>query len=220
MLLKRVVVVSYSDVTYVRFKKIILRVPSIEVLGILTEPFEKIYKISDFRKKKVLDVGGFLGETACLFHSWGAQHVVVYESNWLFAKYAKVNLRINKISGLVHNALVDGKNHCNSVNWLDVLMEGFDIVKVDCEGCEQYLLDVPNDILKKTPYWVIECHNAKIFMDLASKFSSAGFDIRYRFYYWSVLYQLVGRLRLVEDDLELPKTIPLIIMYAVYSLDR
>jgi len=97
-------------------------------------------------------------------------------------------LRINKISGLVHNVLVNGKINCNSVNWMNVLTEDFDVVKVDCEGCEQYLLDVPNNILRKVPYWVIECHNAKIFMDLASKFSSAGFAIRYRFYRWSGIY--------------------------------
>jgi hypothetical protein len=52
--------------------------PAVGFASLLTEPFEKIYRVFDYRGR-VLDVGGYLGETAYLFKKWGAEEVVVYE---------------------------------------------------------------------------------------------------------------------------------------------
>ena len=53
------------------------------------------------------------------------------------------------------------------------------MVKLDGEGCEYYLLDVPNHLIKKTPYWIIDFHrlkkNKKKMLLITRKFAESGF---------------------------------------------
>jgi len=46
------------------------------LLVALDADYETVYHIPDYRGKRVVDVGGFIGETALFFWKWGAEKVL------------------------------------------------------------------------------------------------------------------------------------------------
>jgi hypothetical protein len=54
-----------------RFKGGLISLPDVSYASALTEPFEKMYREVFSFEGRVLDVGGYLGETAFLFKKWG-----------------------------------------------------------------------------------------------------------------------------------------------------
>ena len=67
-----------------------------EAMPIMWEDFEK-YKCFNYKDKVVLDVEGFCGETAVLFHSWGARKVIILEPNPKYYDYIKKNTILNGV---------------------------------------------------------------------------------------------------------------------------
>jgi len=121
-----------------------------EVLPIMWEDFEK-YKVFDYRGKTVLDVGSFCGETAVLFHNWGAHKVIIFEPNPVYHSYIKENVELNNVDASIYmQAICDKENENNKVSFSRVLSQWkIDIAKLDCEGCEAYLLRIPCHLLRK-----------------------------------------------------------------------
>jgi hypothetical protein len=66
LLLRRIFVYSVDGKLLARFKGGVISLPALGFASFLTKPFEKIYRVFDY-KGRVLDVGGYLGETAYLF---------------------------------------------------------------------------------------------------------------------------------------------------------
>jgi hypothetical protein len=66
LLLRRIFVYSVNGKLLARFKGGVISLPAVGFASLLTEPFEKIYRVLDY-KGRVLDVSGYLGETAYLF---------------------------------------------------------------------------------------------------------------------------------------------------------
>ena len=202
------------------FEGIYIVVPSIEAAGSLNELpiYEKMYHVFDFRGKRVLDVGGFLGETACLFHKWGASWVEAYEPSEEHFKFVKINMILNKVTGIAHPFYINGGGYgqewsCKSRNWNDLLRaEQFDIAKVDCEGCEEGLTMVDDALLRRVPLWVVECHSASTFKRVGQKFRNAGFEVTYRTYLNNAGYTLFGVKQWFDARVEVPDG--LIIMVA------
>ena len=50
-----------------------------------------------------------------------------------------------------------------------------DIAKIDCEGAEINLVDVPRDILRLIEFYIIEAHTKAIREAITKKFLEAGF---------------------------------------------
>jgi hypothetical protein len=161
----------------------------------------------------VLDVGGYLGETAFLFKKWGADEVVVYEPDIVLAKHVRETMFLNGVKGVVHELFVNCLSSYNSISWSEVLKEKFDIAKLDCEGCENGLLNLPDGYLRNVPKWVMECHSSKTFRQLAEKFLSAGFKVTFRPYLWLREYSILGRKALFHSKTKIPEGF-LLIMYA------
>jgi hypothetical protein len=130
-----------------------------------------------------LDVGGYLGETAYLFKRSGAEEVVVYES------------------------FVECTTSHNSVGWIDVLRNEFEVAKVDCESCEKHLLSLPDDLIRKIPKWVIECHGPGTLRQLGEKFLVSGFKEAFKPYSSKAGYQLIGRDKVFNLKPKYPKLI-------------
>jgi hypothetical protein len=206
LLLRGIFVYRIGGKLLARFKGGLASLPAVGFGSLLTEPFEKIYRAFDY-KGRVLDVGGYLGETAYLFKKWGAEEVVVYEPERQLAKHVRETMRLNGVKGVVYESFVDCTTSHNSVGWADVLKGEFEVAKVDCEGCEKHLLSLPDDLIRKIPKWVIECHGPETLRQLGEKFLKAGFKVTFKPYGWNKgIYQLVGRNKDFNSQTKLPRT--------------
>lgn len=67
-------------------------------------------------------------------------------------------------------------------SWEEVIdlaiKENVYLAKVDCEGCERYLIDIPCSKLKSIPKWIIETHSEEIEKSILKKFEQCGFKHR------------------------------------------
>jgi len=206
LLLRRIFVYSIDGKLLARFKGGVVSLPAVGFASLLTEPFEKIYRVFDYRGR-VLDVGGYLGETAYLFKKWGAEEVVVYEPDPLQAKHVRETMQLNGVKGVVYESFVGCCTSHNSVEWADVLKDEFEVAKVDCEGCEKHLLSLPDDLIRKVPKWVIECHGPETLRQLCEKFVKAGYKVTFKPYGWNKgIYQLVGRNKDFNSQTKLPRS--------------
>jgi hypothetical protein len=87
-----------------------------------------------------------------------------------------------------------------------VLKDGFEVAKVDCEGCEKQLLSLPDDLIRKVPKWVIKCHGPDTLRQLCERFLKAGFKVTFKPHSWRVDYQLPGRDKVFNPQTKLPRT--------------
>jgi hypothetical protein len=201
-----------GDKIYVRFHGDYVSLPSTDRPSLLSEPLEKLYRVFSY-SGRVLGVGGYLGETAFLFKKWGADEVVVYEPDHVLARHARETMFLNGVKGVVYELFVNCSDSHNSISWAEVLKEKFDIAKVDCEGCENGLLSLPAECLRKVPKWIIECHSSKTFRQLAEKFLSAGFKVTLKLYLWSGGYSVLSRKTSFHYHTKVPQGC-LLILYA------
>ena len=206
LLLRGIFVYRVNGKLLARFKGGLVSLPAVGLASLLTEPFEKLYRVFDYRGR-VLDVGGYLGETAYLFEKWGAEEVVVYEPEHQLAKHVRETMQLNKVKGVVYESFVNCSTSHNSVGWIYVLKVGFEVAKVYCEGCEKHLLSLPDDLIRKVPKWVIECHGPETLRQLCEKFLKAGFKVTFKPYAWNKgIYQLVARDKDFNPQTKLPRT--------------
>jgi hypothetical protein len=70
LILNRIYCYKVDGKVVARFNDGLILLPNRGYVSALTEPFEKMYKVFNFRGR-VLDVGGYLGETAFLFKKMG-----------------------------------------------------------------------------------------------------------------------------------------------------
>jgi len=152
-----------------------------DFLTVLHELHRGFYRFSE-KHDVVADVGGFLGETAWWFLVEGlARRVVVYEP--VYYEVCKRNLSdvaevypyaIYKERGRIRLIVEGGRSRTptkeidssggfvevNAVTFEDVLsgVSGDVAVKVDCEGCEQYLAEVPCQVLRRAREYIVEVH--------------------------------------------------------------
>ncbi len=179
--------------------------PNVRRLSFLLEPYEKLYRVFDYAGR-VLDVGGYLGETALLMKKWGATEVVVYEPDPTLARHARETMLLNGVKGVVHELFVNCSCEGKSVSWAEVLEENFEVAKVDCEGCEEGLLKLADDYIRKVPKWVIECHSQQTLRLLGEKFLRAGFVVTFKPYFMKY-YLVVGRERVFQPLVEIPEEV-------------
>lgn len=151
-----------------------------EVKGWTGEDYEKEYGLLDFKDKTVLDIGADYGSTACYFLGKGAKRVIAVEGNPQFFQELLANTkddeRVQPISLYV-------KTGSHLENLLQTHKP--DITKIDCEGCEFYLMQVKNETLRMCPKYIIETHDAyegckssfhpETRKRLTQKFAEAGF---------------------------------------------
>ncbi len=167
----------------------------------LTEGFDAQYGCP-CAGKVVLDIGGYIGDTARYFLKRGAREVIVYEpveKNVVCLRHnlahdqERVQIIPKGIAG--HDGAITilsnyppghiGFGNRDGRYSLSVSVESFstilsrvqaDIAKVDCEGNEKYLLDVDSSLLRRIPYWMIEVHAQPLRNQLARLFERAGFE--------------------------------------------
>jgi len=142
---------------------------------VLIETVGKVYSF-ERRHDVVVDVGGFLGETAWWFITEGyAKRVLVFEPVYYelcrrnigdvaevypqAVYWSKGVLRF-RVSGLGSRVAPDGEKVVEAVTLAEVLssLTGSVAVKMDCEGCEEVLLHTPCEVISRAEEYVIEFH--------------------------------------------------------------
>lgn len=138
------------------------------------EDFEWHWGFANWKNKSILDLGADIGSTAECFLDAGSKKVIAVEGNknlydQLF-EYAKTNQRIIPIHKYIANK--------DDLIYLFSLYSDFiDIAKIDIEGAEKFLLDLPDDILRSIKEYAIECHSKDILNKILEKFKNLGFKI-------------------------------------------
>jgi FkbM family methyltransferase len=172
----------------------------VNYLDILYELNDEMYNV-DFTNKVVLDVGGFMGDTAVYFASRGAKKVIVYEPVAYHNEFGKMNIQLNGVNAELHEAGVGDVNGCKTIYHKSLGMDfglnvgnkkmeiktisvrkmieesNADIAKFDCEGAEESLLNVTSDVLQKIPFYIIEVHSTRIKNSIITKFEIANFQV-------------------------------------------
>ena len=87
--------VPFVEFTYKRPLRFRLLKGFMGLQGIHETFFERNYEVFDFHGKRILDVGGFIGDTAVYFVESGAREVVTVEP--LFHEVLAENLRLNGV---------------------------------------------------------------------------------------------------------------------------
>ena len=155
---------------------------------------------NNYQGKVVLDIGAFCGETAVFFHNQGAKKVIIYEPFLSHHKLIRRNICLNNIKADTFEEGIGENNEAKTISYqdadlafglsgqgknqteikirniADVLIESeADIAKIDCEGAELSLVNVPEEVLQKINYYFIETHSTKIRELIINKFKKSGF---------------------------------------------
>lgn len=180
----------------------------IQLAGLIEyyQDFDRIYNCN-FNNKVVLDIGGYIGDTAKFALKKGAKKVIIYEplpsnvqciSFNLQEEYSKIKLfqkAIGKETGFLtlYSGFEEGNPafglkeeearyqvQCEAETFTSILKntllkENIDIAKVDCEGGEQFLIDVNGEILRRVKFWIIETHSLEVYQAIKKKFIENGF---------------------------------------------
>jgi len=138
----------------------------------LGENYDAHWAGISFRRKRILDVGADVGSTASYFLEKGAETVYAVEGDPSLYRELKANA--GRIKGIVPVRM-----WINSSEQISKLIKTYspDVVKTDCEGCEVYLVDVPNEILVLVPEYLVEAHTEDVFNRIRRKFVQNKYEV-------------------------------------------
>jgi len=167
---------------------------------------ENIYSELPVKNKIVIDIGGYVGDSALLFASLGAKKIIMIEPQPKFFKFAQENINLNNEFSnieLINSGISssNGKFYTNYENsgtsfelkedqqngieiskiTLEELTSNYNtsdlVLKLDCEGCEyDILLNSSDEILKKFNAILLEFHSG--FKNISQRLKNLGFSIQ------------------------------------------
>ena len=171
------------------------------LLSVLCEGLDKIYSV-DCKNKTVLDIGGFIGDSAVYFSAAGAAKVIIYEPVVALHEFIKLNVALNGVNAELHEEGIGENDGVTLVNYDKIddcfgltnrgakkmsikiksikrIIEesGASIAKFDCEGAENALVNVPPEVLQTIDFYIIEIHTPELKSTLVNKFRVSGFAI-------------------------------------------
>jgi FkbM family methyltransferase len=178
----------------------------IMMLGVLCEGLDETYSV-DCTNRTVLDIGGFIGDSAVYFSVAGAKKVIIYEPVVAHHEFIKINVMLNGINAELHEEGLgenDGyvlisyektddrfglKREGKSEDGLRKMKirvksakriieeSGASIAKIDCEGAESALISVPLEVLQLIDFYIIEIHSPELKNTLMRKFRDSEFNV-------------------------------------------
>jgi FkbM family methyltransferase len=177
-------------------------ISNLDTLQVVREMLTDLPYDCDCKDKIVLDVGAFHGESAVFFSMKGAKKVILYEPVKTHQWFIEQNTSSNNVNAEIHMQGIGEKDGTQTIfyektdfcfglaakgpkemvietrNITDVIMKsGADVAKFDCEGAEENLVNVDNDILRTIGLFIIETHGERIKKQILQKFTKAGFIV-------------------------------------------
>ena len=123
------------------------------------------YRLGKKKLNSVVDVGASIGDFS-IMASFHAKEVIAYECNLERIKLLKKNLKLNKITNV---KIID--KPATSVKQLLTKAKHYDLMKIDCEGCEyQVFKNTTKQELSKFDWISMEAH--KFDKEMINKFDS------------------------------------------------
>ena len=110
------------------------------------------YGSMDWKGKIVVDIGADIGSSALFFLMNGARQVLMVENNPMYnTEYIKLK-RERIMGGLLDRSLL--------IDPIMLQSRYFDVLKMDCEGCELWLLT--DKLLNKAPEFIVGLHKPQL----------------------------------------------------------
>jgi len=137
------------------------------------ENYELHWNYTSFKGKVVLDMGADYGTTAEFFLKKGAKKVIAVEGDkYLAGSLLKRCKNSKKVIG-IHKFISSKKD-------IEELIQEYrpDIVKIDVEGNEKYILFVNEKIIHSVKEWLIETHSKEIFDELTNFFRKQKYKVK------------------------------------------
>jgi len=95
-------------------------------------------------------------------------------------KYGKQDLSLLDSENAIHREAIPIKVKC--ISWEKVLekalKEKIEIAKVDCEGCEKYLIEIDVNKLSRIPIWIIESNDKNFVKSIYIKIKKFNENVR------------------------------------------
>jgi len=146
------------------------------ISAIYNEDYESQWGKIDYKDKVVLDIGADIGSTADFFLRKGAKNVVAVEGDSKLYKKLEENAEKNEniIPQLlwIYNSK-DIEFLIKNYSW----KESIDVLKADCEGCEKHIFEIPDEVWKKVPEYIIETHSDELFEQMKKKCKINNYEI-------------------------------------------
>jgi hypothetical protein len=152
-----------------------------EIDPLYSENYEETYGIPDYNGKRILEIGADYGSTASYFFKRGAREIISVEGNKVYYLELLKNRQFDKNLLPIHLQITNAFE----LEFLIELYYVIDLMHLDCEGCEKYLLDVPDDVLKTVEIYQIEIHTKELHEKFLIKFKEMGYKL-IRDYWYSV----------------------------------
>ena len=143
-----------------------------EIPSVDGEDYEKHWNFTDFKDKVILDIGADHGSTASFFVKKGAKKIIAVEGNpnqykqleYIFGSDPDVTCVFLWIDKPIHFISLFQKYNP-------------DIVKIDIEGNESYLLQIPKEIFRMIKVYLIEIHSGLLKDQFVFKLDKYGYSI-------------------------------------------
>lgn len=142
--------------------------------GPYNENYEELYGFLDYKDKVVLDVGADYGSTPLFFLSKGAKKVIAVEMN---EEYAKTLIQISKTEKRIIPVIFKINSGYNISNLIKKYSP--DIVKMDCDGCEVFIIQMIDEDIRMVKEWIMEIHAINPCLAIKDLFLRNGFEIKY-----------------------------------------
>ena len=129
---------------------------------IYEEDYDRHWNYTSFKNKVVLDLGADYGSTAYYFLRRGASKVIAVEGDPKLASKLRLNFQNDE-------RVIPIEKFIDSPKKIEMLISQYnpDLVKVDIEGAERYILNMAN--FAQVKEWLIETHSKDVH-DILSKF--------------------------------------------------
>lgn len=161
-----------------------------------------LWNMESVEGKIVLDIGGFIGESALYFISKGAKKVIISEPVPENVDIIKNNIQRNSIQNVeildygvgdedgfitvnydefgADFGRTDGTKSVNiKVRHINEFLKlSPDLVKFNCEGCERFILNADRDLILNIPEWYIQTHTFELQNQIKSLMLSLGFKMQ------------------------------------------